>query len=40
MESALVAGAENVMDGDTEPTTVNDEHDTPDEHEADEVATE
>ena len=40
MESADDAGAEKVIDGDTEPTTVKAEHRIPDEHDAEDVATE
>ena len=40
MESAVPAGAENVMDGETVPTTVKEEHAIPDVQEADEVAME
>ena len=38
IESAVPAGAEKVMDGETEPTTVKDEHATPDAQDAEEVA--
>ena len=39
IESAVPAGAEKVMDGETVPTTVKDEHATPDAQDADEVPT-